>query len=688
MKGVLRLKNGKEFEVDLGIENFEKKKTLKDKVSCLFLTKTKALEKLTDKNNPISSSEAKKAMEGLAKFLSKGTKSGKKTAIFAEMGIKFEEKGEKQEGERRVMKNVPETLPEESTAQGLSNLGVRGTESGKNPMVIRREANKELEDIRATRDGKIFSRESADHWKGVMGRIIVEAARKESIGEEKLNGAKAKFEECLEKLEELQDPPTKEQFLEHAKATRWAVLEALDTLEPGKSEQLFEKYYGASLSQDAEAWKSFSGEVELIKNDGGKMQVVSSLKSAKEMECFAYLGDGPGKKRGISSMERDTEFAVNLWETEIKTKDSDKPLFQAIRHGCTKGKEGASKEVLTACLVQKLGGIGNVVPSEVSAKGPQANPHELQLSNIQLMTPGIGIAGLTDGKMPRKQIKKFKELAESKNQPIELKIPAPNGQSVWIKLEEPLLFNFGVNLQQFKGVVRESLVAHAPVTRRLREHNAESFKLLMGDTSKIAESKINDSNAIDLNKEKKLFDEESKIGKFLSNAEVSDSDKKVVVQLAHQIAYLWESGECEKNGSEPDAIVARLALLSDKLDLSTSFNCKSGKDRTGEVNVSIEHLAAEIEMNGGIVPKPYHELDDREKLNLNNMLICGAADHVTTACTGAGGLKLVSSFGIVKFSGVEDRLGEVRGASELATEKPGSLKDLRKKYGATRKLED
>jgi hypothetical protein len=319
-----------------------------------------------------------------------------------------------------------------------------------------------------------------------------------------------------------------------------------------------------------------------------------------------------------------------------------------------------------------LGGLKNIT-SKGDGEGTKENPFPLQFSNIQLMTPG----GLTtDGDMPEKQMKAFEELA--KNPPIELKIPAPDGESVWIKLEEPLLFNFGVNLQQFNKLARKVLVNHSDITRELRGWNAKSLGLLMGDTSKIASGEIN-AASINLEEETKLFSEQSKIGKFLERPDISDGDKKVVVQLAHQIAKLWESGEYETNGSEPDAIAVRLTLLSHRLGLATSFNCKSGKDRTGEVNVSIEYLATEIEMNGGIVPEPYHDFDNREMFNLNRILAAGGADHVTRACTGVGGLKLISSFGPAKFSGVEDRFGEVRGASNLGDEKPGSLKTLKRK---------
>ncbi|MDR3317414.1 MAG: hypothetical protein LBS71_01250 [Puniceicoccales bacterium] len=256
----------------------------------------------------------------------------------------------------------------------------------------------------------------------------------------------------------------------------------------------------------------------------------------------------------------------------------------------------------------------------------------------------------------------FQRLAEQ-NQPIKLKVPAPDGNSVFVKLAPPLLFDFPVNLQQYSSTLNTLLVD----SNVLKEQNTNSMRHLLGNSKNIVRSNF-DSQNINIKNEQGIFKKNSIVGKFLKLKTVSDEDKKVVVQLAHQIADIWQSGKYATDGSEPYAMPARIALLSYKLGLSTTFNCKSGKDRTGVANIEINNLAAEIEMSGGIVPEPYHALDDREMLNNNKMVNDSGANHVTEACTGLKGLKIVSKSagGMITFSGVKNRLGDVTGASSLA----------------------
>jgi phosphatidylinositol-4,5-bisphosphate 4-phosphatase len=417
------------------------------------------------------------------------------------------------------------------------------------------------------------------------------------------------------------------------------------------------------LSENASAWQPFTRTVNVFNAAGMEMPVTSFLKPANQTGAFSYLGR-PGNPQGVSSMERNTPHAMNLWETEIKLPGAKKPLFQAIRHGCTKGQKGASKEILVACLAQKFGieKLKNPQPTTSESgnnpNGSRKHPFSLQLANVQLMTPGGMIGVGTDKSLPKKQMDAFLKLAEQK-QPIRLKIPVPDGNRVYVRLEPPLLFNFGVNLQQFTSATRGLFV------KDLSEQNAASMQRLLGDSASIDPERFNPRN-IDLEIEKTIFPQDSLVGKFLNNSEVSEEDKKIVAQLAHQIADMWRSGKYATEGSEPYAIQSRIALLTYKLGLSTTFNCKSGKDRTGVANTEINNLAAEIAINGGIVPQPYHVLDNREKFNLNIMLNNGGANHITKACTGLEGLKIVNSSGPFRFSAVQDRMGDVQGASKEA----------------------
>jgi phosphatidylinositol-4,5-bisphosphate 4-phosphatase len=151
----------------------------------------------------------------------------------------------------------------------------------------------------------------------------------------------------------------------------------------------------------------------------------------------------------------------------------------------------------------------------------------------------------------------------------------------------------------------------------------------------------------------------------LDNAEVSDADKRVVLQLALQVAYLENSGQCRKNSSNPYAIQSRLCLLLYKLGVAVAYNCKSGKDRTGVNNLEINALAMETVLSGGLVPDPYAMTAERRERAAWLLNGTGCLE-VSRDCTGVLGLKIVETGG---FRFTPGRMGKwVAGASKHALE--------------------
>lgn len=48
-------------------------------------------------------------------------------------------------------------------------------------------------------------------------------------------------------------------------------------------------------------------------------------------------------------------------------------------------------------------------------------------------------------------------------------------------------------------------------------------------------------------------------------------------------------------GTDAYKFISRLLMLADFIEAVPHFNCKSGKDRTGEADASVKALACEIE---------------------------------------------------------------------------------------------
>ena len=194
--------------------------------------------------------------------------------------------------------------------------------------------------------------------------------------------------------------------------------------------------------------------------------------------------------------------------------------------------------------------------------------------------------------------------------------------------------------------------------------------MMLGDLRYIEKLPLREVNKTNINDCALLIkhyneDQDSYLSKFLKS-DASIEQKEIVLQLAQQIADIWVHEKYE-NGKDPYAMQSRLAVLSHKLGLSTTFNCKSGKDRTGIMSAECNYLALAIDGTGE-VPKPYKDLQEWQKLNLSRSLDTSGASKVTQACTGIQGLKIVRLFlKLFKFDDIANRFGEVRGGSAAAT---------------------
>ena len=82
-----------------------------------------------------------------------------------------------------------------------------------------------------------------------------------------------------------------------------------------------------------------------------------------------------------------------------------------------------------------------------------------------------------------------------------------------------------------------------------------------------------------------------------------DKEINILNDLARQIKTMAKDQSYISDGHEPYKMVSRLALLSNKLGHTTAFNCKSGKDRTGQLDAEVKYLATVADLSGR-VPEP------------------------------------------------------------------------------------
>jgi hypothetical protein len=109
--------------------------------------------------------------------------------------------------------------------------------------------------------------------------------------------------------------------------------------------------------------------------------------------------------------------------------------------------------------------------------------------------------------------------------------------------------------------------------------------------------------------------------------------------LAKQIRGIWDSGSYMSEGQEPYKIVSRIAVLAHLIGDTPVWNCKSGKDRTGQLDVEAKFLAWQIAAHGS-VPAPDRSRDKEEKAQLFQMVANSGNLEMQKLNTGFPGFKL------------------------------------------------
>ncbi|MBQ8706894.1 MAG: hypothetical protein IJ523_02260 [Succinivibrionaceae bacterium] len=347
-------------------------------------------------------------------------------------------------------------------------------------------------------------------------------------------------------------------------------------------------------------WNTISNEVTL-KINGEEKRFVSQMVPGRKMFAAPYNSEGQSVN-GYASGNRTTTHACNVFKTSISG-DDGKPLFTGYRHAVldafkikngqerTAANANRAKELLSTIVADNLNGRFSSQVAQGRGASPE-NPITFNMTSINLVND-VNSLFKTEHKMVTKQLAALDSLRnpdEHGNQrPVALEI---NGKTVYVK---PKIIPF--------GVPGSKLSQSIPFFRRFCWSNANShannagFANFMGrgvseltfKASHIANGRLGTQEAYQQFLSR--LDDNTPLGEFMKTA--SETDKKKAFILCTEINLLRRQTLASRS-FDPFELSSRIALLSDLVGGISCFNCKSGKDRTGHLDIEVKQLAAKM----------------------------------------------------------------------------------------------
>jgi phosphatidylinositol-4,5-bisphosphate 4-phosphatase len=441
----------------------------------------------------------------------------------------------------------------------------------------------------------------------------------------------------------------------------------------------------------------------------------SELRDTGGNELFAGVRHGVHSAYGITaehlkSLSRDDFVELVLSLRPQMTQEASSLMYDMIQRDPkeaatlaadlrAKANEKRATEVVQAALVKNSGKLDRARNGEVVT---------VDLTSISLLTPDTW-RGAPQPKHDNERLM----LAEQKAaydalsgdpQPKTIKVRTAEGEEVEIKVRVSVTtFNFGVNAGAFSsaGSVGQNKFGGWD---RSTEMNTAAMKTMLGDTApdqahgwqaggrvgeflkeqrkalapleqQIAEltkqkdrlDELNDQSVGSLDERIARGDKSEELGKQIAElnrqAEPLRHKIKVVRDLSSQIRTLWNTDAYKKQGQEPYKMVSRLAVLAYHLGDTPVWNCKSGKDRTGELDAEAKFLAWQIDAHG-YVPEPDHKRTPEEQNQLFQMIANSGNLEMQQLNTGFPGYKLGGVSSLQKQFGSDEAGKWHRGVSD------------------------
>lgn len=344
----------------------------------------------------------------------------------------------------------------------------------------------------------------------------------------------------------------------------------------------------------------------------------------------SYQADG---LEGVSSLaNKEARHVVNLWHTEYRPAQPGGFEFTGLRHGIhdaykikdpvdrMKASDARVQEFLTAAIA--------TAPPERFTRNPDGSLG-LTVVSMSLVTPAA--VGSGEKEMLQHQVEAYERAnLQYAQKGIAVRLPQPDG-SFKDEVIKPkvVAFNAGVNSWSL-GKTRDLFGGWGPSDRL----NQESAKALVGDLASagtlggLAGQKVAELR------------EQLKSPSLSTEQQLHIRQQIGVIQdLSNQVVDMLNSGSHHKLGNEPYKFPVRIMALAQECGATPAFNCKSGKDRTGQLDVEIKDFYTDLNFNGQVRALD-HERSDIEKVNLKTLFEQGGGREIQKVNTGVPGSKV------------------------------------------------
>jgi hypothetical protein len=434
-----------------------------------------------------------------------------------------------------------------------------------------------------------------------------------------IDGIRARFQQAsirrAGKNGEAFQPPGSPLHLRTALATHLAGVMSAAPF-PGTGANALQKQLVLHAAKDVEqrmSWNTIDNGIELQGPNGAAQSFTNVQQPARVFSPALAEAYGPGRL-GVSCMNSaEPEHVVNLWKTDFRAPGQAGLAFSALRHGihdayALKSDPKARSQAADARVEEFVRTVAQTYPQRLTESGEELGGRpiiDVPVVSMSLVSPAR-FGG--EGAMWANQRAAYTRANEGvlKATTIDL----ADGQGPREVLLRPRIIGFntpvttfalesGALMQRALGGWEESDAANGPALEALIGPPGQATGGLAGtrlaelrsERTALAPGQTDDARAKVASLDARIARAETLINQIRSIvAAPTDS------ALSHHRA-----------GHEPYKLPVRLAALANELNLPVAFNCKSGKDRTGQLDVEIKALYASMALNGGAVPEPGRE---------------------------------------------------------------------------------